>query len=207
MYGDIADDAVERRGQMIISELPLLRGTASFCGLQIRFGIFKSLQRVIVVLLTGYSALVESSLPLEFVLVVIKNGFLLCFGAPLLIDSRLLLQRINRHEHLSGAYSVTRLHQDSCKCAVYLRLDTRRTPRLYGCDILIGAGNRGKIDGFHLHREWLRCRCFRLCLAASRVYESRCQYDRRENCQVRELLHRTLHLTQCLSPKDAMRAC
>src|SRR5436853_920695 len=131
MDGDIADDAGERRGQMIISELPLLRGTASFSRFQIRFGIFKSLHRIIVVLLTGYSALIKSSLPLEFALVVIENGFLLCFSAPLLIDSRLLLQRINRHEHLPCAYSVTRLHQDSRKCAVHLRLDTVRAPRFY----------------------------------------------------------------------------
>ena len=86
MYGYIAYDAVERRGQMVISELSLLRSEGSFRGIPIGFGILKRLHCIIVVLLAGYFALVETFLAFQFPLVVVEDRLLLFNSAALLVD-------------------------------------------------------------------------------------------------------------------------
>ena len=137
VYRNISDDARERRRQMVVGELALLghaRGRRRF---PIRLGILKGLHGLVVALLAGHPSFEKLALTLHFHFVVFVGCLLLGFGAALLIDGRLLLQRINRHQHLSGADMVTRLDQNLGQRAIHLRLNTGRTARFYGRNVLV----------------------------------------------------------------------
>ena len=69
----------------------------------VSFGILIGLESKLVIALAAYSTLIELALPFDFVRRIVESGFLLRLSTALLIDSRLLLQRIDGHQRCSGA--------------------------------------------------------------------------------------------------------
>ena len=137
MHRNVADDSGERRRQVVVRKLALLRDARGLGRFPIGLGILEGLDCLFVVLLAGHTCLEQVLLPLQFALVVVEDGLLLRLGAALLIDRRLLLQRIDGHQHLSGAHMVARLHQDAGQRAIHLRLNAGRAPRLNGGHVLV----------------------------------------------------------------------
>jgi hypothetical protein len=90
MDRNIANDARKRRSQIVISELTLLGSAGSLCRIPIGLRILERLHRIIVILLAGDAALVQSALPCDLLLVVLKDRLLLLLGAALLLNRRLL---------------------------------------------------------------------------------------------------------------------
>src|SRR5258708_36156055 len=108
-----AYDAGEWSSRVVVSKLALLGGARRRRSLPVGLGVFERLHCLVEVLLTGHSSLEKLALPLYFLGVVVVCRLLLCFRAALLIDGRLLLQRINRHPCLSSTYVIARLYQDA----------------------------------------------------------------------------------------------
>ena len=112
VHRDVTNDAIKRGGQVVVGEFALLGDASGGRGFPIRLGILERLHRKFVVLLTAHTPSYKLPLALDLALVVVEGCLLLRFGAALLVNRRLLLQRIDRHQHLAGVHVVARLHQD-----------------------------------------------------------------------------------------------
>src|SRR5712675_1372043 len=106
MHRNITYDAGEWSGQIVVSKLALLGGARRRRSFPVGLGVFERLHRLVEVLLTGHPSLEKLALPLYFLRVVVVGRLLLCFRAALLVDGRLLLQRINGHQCLSSTYMI-----------------------------------------------------------------------------------------------------
>src|SRR6267378_86767 len=108
MHWNVAHDTREWSNQVVVSQLASLGGARRRGSFPVGLGILECLHRQVEVLLAGHTPLEKLALPLYFLLVVVVGRLLLCFGAALLVDGRLLLQRINRHQRLSRTHVIAR---------------------------------------------------------------------------------------------------
>ena len=149
--GNVTDDSVERRSQVVVRQLALLGDARGLARLpsppwSCRKPARPVRKLCLLVTPSSYSCCWRSSSRL----VVIEDRFLLRFGAALLIDGRLLLQRIDGHQRLPGADVIARLDQDAGERAIHLRLNGRRAARLYRRHILICLRHRSQGDSLYL---------------------------------------------------------
>ncbi len=160
----------------------MLGDACSFGSLPIRFGIVERLHRLFIILLAGHTRIKQMLLPIQFALGIVKNSFLLRFGADLLVDRGLLFQRIDGHQHLSSADMIARLHQYSRQRAVDLGLNGRGTPRLDRGHILVCLRHLRQINSLGIDRECLLRRLLGFRIAATRSRkDSQAQQQNREN--------------------------
>jgi hypothetical protein len=96
--GDVAYDTVEGRTDLEVGELLLLGVGEGGVGFEIALGVFEGLDSLIVGLFGGDAGFVELALALDFGLVVLKDGALLCFSSLLGLNGGHLLEGVNLHE-------------------------------------------------------------------------------------------------------------
>src|SRR6267378_3912525 len=104
MHRNVAYDTGEWRGQVVVSKLASLGDARRRGSFPVGLGILVCLYGQVEVLLAGHAPLKKLALTLYFLGVVVVRRLLLCFGAALLVDGRLLFQRIDRHQRLSGMH-------------------------------------------------------------------------------------------------------
>ncbi len=155
MHGDIADDAVDGRNNVVVAQLPLLRYRRGLRRIVVRLGVVKGLLRLVKGVPAGYALVVELALPHHFNLVVLINRQLLLLRGLVRIDGRLLLGGIDFHQHLPRSDVVSGVSADPYQVAVHLGIDRRREPRLDRGNVLVVLRDRGRLNGLNLHRHGL----------------------------------------------------
>jgi hypothetical protein len=154
--GDVADDAVEGRGDAVVGELLLLLLAGGGRGSVIGFGVGVGLFSLVEGVFADDAGGEELALALHLKLVVLVNGELLLFGGGLGGERGFLLQGIDLHEELACGDAVAGVNEDAGDVAVNLGIDGGGAARLDGGDVFIGLrdgrfGNSEGLDGEGLH--------------------------------------------------------
>jgi len=128
MDGDITDDAVKWRPDVVVAKLALL-GLAKRDGrLIIGLGIGVSLLGLIKGVAADDAGGEKLALAFNFDLVVVINSQLLVFGRDLGIKGGLLLGGIDFHDGLSSFNAFAGLDQDGGEVAIDLGIERGRAP-------------------------------------------------------------------------------
>jgi hypothetical protein len=149
----------------VVAEKLLLRLARLDRGFVIRLRILERLLCLVVCVAAGHAGCKQLLLAVQLNGVVIVDRLLLPLCSQKRRHSRLLLPRIDLHQHLAGFHVLARVHQDLSELAAHLGRDGRRAARLHRGHVLAALGygmqrHRHGLHGQALHSRSGRSRSF-----------------------------------------------